>query len=343
MLVAMLNRILQTVAGVAVAFALLALTWPQVFSAQRTVIVAQAVSFRGLSALVAVGGVVVLLVVSLFLPRLRRFIATLAVMLAVFALINVVTVAGRGLGSTPTGFGSTVRVLSWNTGGAVSAEEIADLALDYNASIIALPETSAATARKVAALMATAGNPMSELTREAHSGDPAMATSLLTSVLMGEYTLETGSGNTNAVPSVVATPANPAGPTIVAVHAIGPILGEMANWRADLSWLKNQCRRGNVILAGDFNATVDHMHSLGAATLGNCTSAGQLTGSAAVGTWPTALPPALGTPIDHIMFSADWRPTGMRVVSDLDAAGSDHRPVLVWLAPVEKAVAPPEE
>lgn len=337
MLVVMLNRILQTAVGVLVTFGLLALAWPQVFDAERTVIVAQAVSLRGLSTLVAVGGVVILLIVALFLPRLRRFIQTLAVLLLVFSVVNVATIAGRGLGSTPVAFGSTVRVLSWNTaGGAPGAEAIAKLALDNNASIVALPETSRTTARKVAALMAAAGSPMSALTREAYSGDPDMATSLLTSVLLGQYTLETGRGNTNAVPSVVATAADRTGPTIVAVHAIRPTMGQMSNWRADLSWLRNQCRHGNVILAGDFNATVDHMKSLGAETLGNCTSAGQLTSSAAVGTWPTALPAALGAPIDHIMFSADWSPTGMRVVSDLDSVGSDHRPILVWLAPVEQ-------
>lgn len=341
MLVAMPTRILQTVAALAVAFGLLALAWPQVFGVQNSVVVAQAVSLRGLAALVAVGFAVMLVVMALFLPRLRRFIAAIAAMLMVFALANVATVASRGLGSSPVGFGSTVRVLTWNTaGGATGAKAIAELALDSNARIIALPETPQATAYEVAALMAAAGSPVSVLTREAHSGNPKMTTSLLTSVMLGQYSLETGRGNTNAVPSVVAIPANEAGPTIVAVHAIGPIMGQMDNWRADLSWLRNQCRRGNVIMAGDFNATVDHMYTPGTQTLGNCTTAGQLTRSAAAGTWPTALPQALGAPIDHVMFSADWSPTGMRVVSDLDEAGSDHRPVLTWLAPA-KFTEPP--
>ena len=117
MLVAMPIRILQTAAALVVGLGLLALAWPQVFDVQRSVVVAQAVSLRGLTALVAVAFAVLLVVMTLFLPRLRRFIAALVVMLTIFALVNATTVAVRGLGSTPVGHGSTVRVLTWNTAG----------------------------------------------------------------------------------------------------------------------------------------------------------------------------------------------------------------------------------
>jgi endonuclease/exonuclease/phosphatase (EEP) superfamily protein YafD len=48
-----------------------------------------------------------------------------------------------------------------------------------------------------------------------------------------------------------------------------------------------------------------------------------------VGTWSTSLPPLIGTPIDHIMATANWTPTGSVVLGSLDGSGSDHRPLVV--------------
>ncbi|MCU1583401.1 MAG: endonuclease/exonuclease/phosphatase family protein, partial [Microbacteriaceae bacterium] len=104
----------------------------------------------------------------------------------------------------------------------------------------------------------------------------------------------------------------------------------------DLAWLNTICESKNVIVAGDFNSTLDHLAGLGADashTLGNCTDAALKTGNAAVGTWPTAIPALLGAPIDHVMVTDDWRVTGMRVVQNLDTAGCDHRPIVVQLQP----------
>ena len=125
---------------------------------------------------------------------------------------------------------------------------------------------------------------------------------------------------------------------------------QMDNWRSDLDWLAESCSSGSVIMAGDFNATIDHFSGLAsgsaehplsgddatdrlaaAAKLGECTDAAAVAGSAAVGTWPTSLPPALGAPIDHVLATDDWSVAGLRVIDDLDDAGSDHRPVVAWL------------
>ena len=61
----------------------------------------------------------------------------------------------------------------------------------------------------------------------------------------------------------------------------------MQHWRDDLQWLADQCVDANVIMAGDFNATVDHMGGLGVdgGTLGRCHDAAIETGNGAVGTW----------------------------------------------------------
>jgi endonuclease/exonuclease/phosphatase (EEP) superfamily protein YafD len=138
------------------------------------------------------------------------------------------------------------------------------------------------------------------------------------------------------LPTVLAAPADGTGPTILAVHAVAPIPGEMDHWRSDLQWLSEACANGNIIMAGDFNSTLDHYRDLATedgATLGACYDGALATDNGAVGTWPTALPPLLGAPIDHVMATSNWRFSGMRVIESVDGQGSDHRPVLAQLSP----------
>ena len=137
------------------------------------------------------------------------------------------------------------------------------------------------------------------------------------------------------LPSVVARPVDGSGPTIVGVHLVAPLPGEFANWSSDLEWMAGACADPNVIIAGDFNSTIDHFTGLGngQATLGDCIDAAAVTNNAAVGTWPTMLPPLFGAPIDRVMATKNWRVTGMRVIENYDGYGSDHRPVLAQLFP----------
>jgi len=114
----------------------------------------------------------------------------------------------------------------------------------------------------------------------------------------------------------------------------------MANDLQGLHWLAQRCGAGDdVILAGDFNSTLDHYSGLGTPTstgdgdLGACHDGARAEGSAAVGTWPTSLPAQLGAPIDHVMASEGWTFVGFRVIGSEDGAGSDHRPILAQLRP----------
>ena len=88
-------------------------------------------------------------------------------------------------------------------------------------------------------------------------------------------------------------------------------------------------------MAGDFNATIDHMDRLDVdgGDLGRCHDAAIATGSGAVGTWSTDWPALLGTPIDHVLATDAWTATGSVVVTSLDDSGSDHRPLVVQLEP----------
>jgi len=337
----MFQRILSATFIVAIAAALIIAAWPQLFSLEQTLGVAQVVSMRGLAAAVAFVAVVGLTLISLLSPQALRFTASLAVVALAFSALTLAVLATRGFGSPgfETKADGDITVLSWNTlGEAPGASTIADLVIANDADIVTLPETTREFGIEVAQLLSQAGRPMWAHTVAYDEVSKSRSTTVLISIDLGEYDVDTSTRTTATLPSVVATPQNGEGPTIVAVHAVAPIRGEMANWRSDLAWLAEQCRTSNVILAGDFNSTIDHYASLndgGDFALGSCLDAASVTNNAAVGTWPTQLPALLGAPIDHVMASNNWTATGMRVVESHDGFGSDHRPIVAILSPTQ--------
>lgn len=337
----MVRRFFAAVIIVAVAAVLLVGAWPQVFGLSTAPVVAQVVSLRGLAAAVALVLVVALTLAALIAGAVRRFAASLAIILLVFTAVNVAVLSARGFGNAgfQSATDSDITVLSWNTlGDAPGPEVIAELALDTGAEIITLPETTYETGLEIATLMDAAGKPMWIYTVPYDQISKSRSTTLLISAELGEYDVDEGERTTAVLPSVVATPQDGTGPTIIAVHAVAPIPGEMENWRSDLQWLKVACSGPNVIMAGDFNSTLDHYSGLSTtegSAVGDCADAALATDNGAVGTWPTSLPAFLGAPIDHVMATPNWRVSGMRVVESHDKYGSDHRPVLVQLTPAD--------
>jgi len=335
----MFQRFLAAIFIVAFAAALVVLAWPQLFSLEQTAGIAQVVSLRALAAGVAFIAVIVLTLISLLSTALHRFAASLAVVALAFIAVNLVVLATRGFGSPAfeTKAEDDVTVLSWNTlGDAPGADTIADLAVQSSADVVVLPETTRELGFSIAQLMSDAGYPMWVHTLAYDEVSKSRSTTILISVDLGEYDVDESSRTTSTLPSLIATPQEGSGPTFIAVHAVAPVSGEMANWRSDLEWLASQCRGSNVIMAGDFNSTLDHYATLTDGpdfALGSCVDAADATDNAAIGTWPTQLPSLLGAPIDHVMSTSDWRVTGMRVVESHDGHGSDHRPVIATLSP----------
>ncbi len=337
----MFARLLAFVFVIVVAVALAILAWPQVFGLATAPIVAQAVSLRGLSVAVGIVLVMAMTLIALIATPTRRFAASIAILLLAFCAVNTVVLATRGFGNLgfDSATDSSVTVLAWNTlGDAPGPDVIAELAIDTGAEVIALAETTFDTGKAVADLLAASGAPMSVFTVPYDQISKSRSTTLLISESLGEYSVNVSERTTRVLPSVVATPVDGQGPTIVAVHAVAPLPGEMSNWRADLQWLVGACAGDNVILAGDFNSTIDHYGGLATAdgaTIGNCFDSALATDNGAVGTWPTRLPAILGAPIDRVMATANWRTSGMRVIESHDGYGSDHRPVLAQLTPAD--------
>ncbi|MHA6669010.1 endonuclease/exonuclease/phosphatase family protein [Homoserinimonas sp. A447] len=336
----MIRRLLAAVFILGVAAVLLVAAWPQLLGLQRTPLVAHAVSFRAMASCVAIGFLLLVVVGATLGRGFRSMAASLAVMLIAFVLVNAAVLSTRGFGGDQPVSGQAsdsaeLTVLSWNTlGPATTPEVIAELALDTGADVVVLPETILENATQVAVLMREGGSPMWAHTLAYDQISPARSTSVLTSAALGEYDYDSLAETTAVLPTVVATPRDGNGPTIVAVHAVAPLVEQFDNWRTDLELLAGFCSGPNVIMAGDFNATIDHMTGLGAEpgkTLGECTDAAMVTGNGALGTWPTRLPAILGAPIDHVMATSDWTVSDMEVIQSLDDNGSDHRPVVAQL------------
>ena len=120
-----------------------------------------------------------------------------------------------------------------------------------------------------------------------------------------------------------------ASPQVWSVHPLVPSReSHMAEWQADLRALPPATDETVRILAGDFNATLDH------AELRRVIDRGYVDAAAVVGaglhpTWPAGrrIPPPVT--VDHVL--ADER-AGVRSVHVLALAGSDHRAVLAELA-----------
>ncbi|PVW06297.1 endonuclease/exonuclease/phosphatase family protein [Microbacterium sp. Gd 4-13] len=323
------------------------LTWPQLFKLERTFPIAQIVSFRGPLAAAFAALAILALIFALARP-IRALALTLAVASLVAAGANAGILASRGIGTDalPDKTDTSLRVMTWNTAGSATAPDtIAQIAVAMNADIITLPETTIDTGEKVAIVMGELGRPMwahhAEYGEYGIDGWDATSTTVLISPELGDYSViessQDGTSNTSTVPSAVAMPTSGDGPIVVAAHAVAPRQSYMQHWRDDLQWLADQCAADNVILAGDFNATLDHMAGLGVdgGALGRCHDAAADTGNGGVGTWTTQFPALFGAPIDHILVSPRWRATGSAVLKSLDASGSDHRPLVVQLEPVQ--------
>ena len=350
----MFSRFFSPLVGLGSAAVLSLAFWPQLIGFQRTWPLAGIVALRGSAIVVAVVLIVVLFLLSRLGRPVRRITRPIAFWLVIFVAatmwiltdrgwgFNAETTAGTTTGSAETasaqksGIDSgTITVLSWNTmGDSPAASAIAALALQHEANVVVLAETSAETAQNVADIMNASGTAVTMHSISFDTDYIGHSTSLLIADALGEYRIDDTVGNTAISPSIIAVPVNGQGPTLVAAHSVSPRALSIPLWRDDLTWLQRACERDNVILAGDLNATVDNLRGLttgDGAALGSCLDAAVTTDNAAVGTWPAWAPAWLGSPIDHVMASPSWTATAFQVLTDADGGGADHHPIVATL------------
>ncbi|MDT0157034.1 endonuclease/exonuclease/phosphatase family protein [Microbacterium sp. ARD32] len=328
-----MRRILVLVALVLAGLAVLLLSWPQVLGAQRLIGVAQLIAFRALLA-IGLGALALLAGVVALLGSRRRgrpepvLSLGLAVLLALGAILNCAVLMARG-SSSGAAQGDLV-VMAWNAqGGATSPATIARVAAESGADVVSLPETDEEAAAEVARLLSERGIVMTPHTVRAEGAYDWIPTSVLIADDVGAYDLDTSAGSTPGLPSGLWRRTAGTGPeAIVAAHPMPPLPDSMDGWEAGLRWVAEVCRSSgpDVVIAGDFNATVDHMTDL----MDDCGDAALEAGGAASGTWPADAPSWISSPIDHVLLGSAWTAKGVRVL-DGDPGGSDHRPIVAVL------------
>lgn len=310
------------------------LVWPQVFGAQRLPGIAQLIAFRVPLALALLFAAIVAAAVFLLFRRRARLLAHIAAGIAIATLVAVLGNAGvlaaRGSSATATAGlpNGDLTVLVWNTqGGATSPADVATLVLEVHADVVSLPEMDEDAAAEVAHLVALEGihlTPATTRTVAGSTGESWIPTSLLAADKLGSYELDEAAGSTPGLPSGVWRPADGDGPAIVAAHPMPPLPESMGEWTTGLQWIAEQCGTlgSDVIVAGDFNATVDHLD------LGNCQDAAAEANAAATGTWPSTVPSWLASPIDHVLAGEAWSVLDARVMEPSASGGTDHRPIV---------------
>jgi endonuclease/exonuclease/phosphatase (EEP) superfamily protein YafD len=216
----------------------------------------------------------------------------------------------------------TLTVLSFNTyEGDGDVDALAALIRSTRPDLIALPEAGARYRDRLAPLVpeyrfATSNN---ERGRDVQNVAAATRTDL------GDVTAQVD--RSTPFPSVEVSGAGLGDVRFVAFHSIAPIPGDIPQWSSDLATLDRWCTQpGPVIVAGDFNATLDH--SVFREAITGCADAAEQVGEGLTGTWNTRWPRWLGPQIDHVLVTGAIT---AETLSVHDVPGSDHRAVLTRL------------
>lgn len=302
---------------------------PQALRLSGTPLVAQAIALRGVIGVAAVLGATAA-AVALLRPGGSRRVAyrRRAVVAAGWCLVvaagQVVVLSSRGVdglfGSpVPPAAADQLVVLALNTQGTVSGSALARFVAEREADVVALPETTLATAEAAAALLDGHYRALAAT----GTGGANPSTAALVAVELGRYRVVA-----TALPSTFTATGD--GPPLTIVHTRAPVDPDLTWWSQSTRAAVGACAtHPGGIVAGDFNATLDHPAF---AALSGCVDAASVAGVGGVGTWPSALPRVLGTPIDHVLVDPElWQ---VRRAAVLDPpAGTDHRALEVVLGP----------
>ncbi|MEV4202337.1 endonuclease/exonuclease/phosphatase family protein [Micromonospora globbae] len=256
----------------------------------------------------------------------RRWPALLAAVASV-ALLGVV--APRAIASTPPRVsGPTVRLLTANLlAGAADPGTLVDLVRRHRVDVLAVQEFTPRAQAELDRLGLATLLPY----RQLNPLDGTPGSGLYARFPIGDAGVRThrGAWGFTQAYGTVTVPGAPA-VRVESAHPAAPYaLDQTGHWRADLAAQPPATPDGALrILAGDFNATLDH-GPLRALLRTGYVDAADATGQGLVGTWgPYDGDPIPPVTIDHVLVD---RRIAARAVDVLRLPGSDHRPVLATL------------
>jgi endonuclease/exonuclease/phosphatase (EEP) superfamily protein YafD len=282
---------------------------------------AQTVAFRPVLAVaLAIAGAGLLLV-------RRPAVRWAAGAVLVVCLIAAVSIAHRAIGDPTMKGGSTgtLIVATVNVkGGSAAVDEVAAVIERSGADLVALPEAGEGYRARIEAALG-----------DGYAGASAQASDSAVSAVSVLYRTDLGALTAEPLiwgsfPVVELTGGELGSLRFAAFHAYPPLPLSTGRWSGDLEGLQRFCQgTGEVAIAGDFNATLDHS-ALRAATDG-CSDAAATSGDGLHGTWPSSAPGPLRAQIDHVFTTAGLRANS---VDFTEIEGTDHLAVVAQIAVV---------
>lgn len=304
--------------GVVVVVAAVLVVLPDLFRLDRYIPFAQLVALRPY--------LLVLTAVAAVLVALRRRWWPPAAGLGLVVLVGAALVVPRAVGSEPAGAAPRVlTVLALNVQeGSASVQRIAGLIRRYDPDLIALPEAGAEYADRLSRAVAGTGYRF----RSSPDATATQIDAITVGIAPRLGRTRIVIGDRGVFPSIEVTGGALGRLRFVAFHAAAPVPGRMAGWRGDLWLLPQWCASERpAIVAGDFNATLDHSVLRRAMT--GCRDSAAELGRGLVATWPARWPRWLGAQIDHVLITEELQAVSFAV---FDVAGTDHRAVLARVA-----------
>ncbi|MFC4944639.1 endonuclease/exonuclease/phosphatase family protein [Pseudonocardia sp. GCM10023141] len=280
---------------------------------------AQLVAYRPVVLVALAGWALLLIGITCFRRRAWPFAAgALAVVLAGAAMILPRTLADP----VPT-TGSPLTVLSFNVKeGGADVAALAGLIGAEHPDLVSLPEAGERYRARLAPLVERLGY---RIRSAVPPGQPDVSgVTVLMAAGLGDLTVREGY-DTTRFPHLEVTGGALGSLRFVAFHAAAPVPWLIPQWRSDLGLLARWCAGPTpAIVAGDFNATLDH--SALRAGMAGCTDAADQRGAGLEPTWgPNPALSAVGPQIDHVTATGG---IAAATFSVHDLPGSDHRAIL---------------
>ncbi|MFI5731700.1 endonuclease/exonuclease/phosphatase family protein [Kribbella sp. NPDC051587] len=293
--------------------------YPELYGLDEVTPFAQLVAFR------PQGLVLVFVVALLMLIRKGWRIAA--------GLVAALTLVGAGLTlprvtSDPRTPAADTRVLTIMVanvlGGGANAGAVAALIRERKPDLVSLPEAQVDVREEIRAQL-------EDLKYVGYTEQPTKAVESATSALVAptlgavqvKQDLPTSFGN------LMITGGNLGELRLVAYHGYPPLPDDVPPWKHDLTQLRRWCAQDPpTIVAGDFNATLDHS-DFRWALASNCHSVGPSVGGGLKGTWPSDQPAIARTQIDHVLATRTIEPLRF---ATYEIEGTDHLAVVATVA-----------
>jgi endonuclease/exonuclease/phosphatase (EEP) superfamily protein YafD len=269
---------------------------------------------------------VVAVLALLLLVLWRRHWPEAVAVLVVCAIAAVIVVPRTIPHTSSASGGKTFTVLSFNVDqGGANVSKLAATIRHDKPDVVVLPESAGTFRAKLAKAIPGLGYRSSDVVGPADE-DVAGVTVFSAPSLGAVKSHEINQGVFD--PWLYLTGGKLGKLRVVAVHVSAPTPGKIKQWPKELASLQQWCKAGSgpVIIAGDFNATLDHKEFRDG--IQGCQDSGSVTGKGLVGTWPSMWPEWFAGQIDHVLGGGGVTPKSLQV---LNLPGSDHRALLAKL------------